>query len=212
MFDAVVASSDLIIEEQMSIVNIYPLDNYAIQSKEAKYEKGLSSKDRMDRMAEQYGVQGMRRVVEAVLLTQLHGHPHVLVLQSGSTFFALPGGKISPGEDEIEGLKRKLNNKLGPPPDSQESVEWEIGDHIATWYRPQFDAHMYPYLPAHITKPKEVKKIFIVHLPEKCTFYHRSNKELRAIPLMDLYSNASKYGTVIASIPQVLSSITLTSA
>jgi hypothetical protein len=25
----------------------------------------------------------------------------------------------------------------------------------------------YPYLPAHITKPKEIKKLFLVHLPPK---------------------------------------------
>lgn len=27
---------------------------------------------------------------------------------------------------------------------------------------------MYPYVPPHVTKPKEQKKLFVVQLPEKC--------------------------------------------
>ena len=38
----------------------------------------------------------------------------VLLLQIGNTFFKLPGGRLKPGEDELEGLKRKLLSKLGP--------------------------------------------------------------------------------------------------
>ena len=29
---------------------------------------------------------------------------------------------------------------------------------------------MYPYLPAHVTRPKEVRKLFVVPLPEKGFF------------------------------------------
>ena len=36
--------------------------------------------------------------MEAVLLVHLHGHPHVLLLQVGNTFFKLPGGRLKPGE------------------------------------------------------------------------------------------------------------------
>ncbi len=59
-----------------------------------------------------------------------------------------PGDSLVPGEDEIEGLKTKLNQKLSPL--GLES-DWEIGELLATWYRPNFETFMYPYLPAHIT-------------------------------------------------------------
>lgn len=46
----------------------------------------------------------------------------------------------------------------------------QVGECVGTYWRPSFDANMYPYLPAHITKPKEVKRLFIVPLPERCYF------------------------------------------
>ncbi|CAI9759236.1 unnamed protein product [Fraxinus pennsylvanica] len=46
------------------------------------------------------------------LQVQEHNHPHILLLQIGNTFCKLPGGRLKPGENEIEGLKRKLSSKL----------------------------------------------------------------------------------------------------
>ena len=46
-----------------------------------------------------YAREGLRRSVEAVLVVHEHGHPHVLVLQMGASFFKLPGGRLRPGED-----------------------------------------------------------------------------------------------------------------
>ncbi|KAE8717465.1 hypothetical protein F3Y22_tig00110044pilonHSYRG00013 [Hibiscus syriacus] len=43
---------------------------------------------------------------------QEHNHPHILLLQIGNTFCKLPGGRLKPGENGIEGLKRKLTSKL----------------------------------------------------------------------------------------------------
>lgn len=51
---------------------------------------------------------------------------------------ARPGGRLRPGENEIDGLKRKLTSKLGS--DYKElQVDWEIGDLCAVWWRPNFD-------------------------------------------------------------------------
>jgi hypothetical protein len=49
--------------------------------------------------ARRFDQVGIRRSVEAVLLVNVHGHPHVLVLQLGGSFFKLPGGRLRPGED-----------------------------------------------------------------------------------------------------------------
>jgi cleavage and polyadenylation specificity factor subunit 5 len=95
--------------------------------------------------------------------------------------------------------------------------------------------HQYPYVPAHITKPREQKKLFLIQLPERCTsggagpvgilwvwaltprlppgFFHvPKNLKLMAVPLMDLYDNPKRYGALIASIPQVTSRINFTYA
>lgn len=48
-----------------------------------------------------YALEGIRRSVDAVLLVHAHNHPHILLLQLGSTFFKLPGGRLRPGEDGV---------------------------------------------------------------------------------------------------------------
>ncbi len=125
-----------------------------------------------------------------------------------------PGDYLKPGEDEVDGLKRRLDERLAPPTDSRQfnsshgvDNDWEIGDCLAQWWRPNFETFMvrrfdilppssyltlplstllfrfvlllyisfytgytqYPFIPAHITKPKECKKLFLVQMPERST-------------------------------------------
>jgi hypothetical protein len=47
---------------------------------------------------------------------------------------------------------------------------FQVGECVATWVRPHFEELLYPYTPPHVTRPKETKRIFVVHLPEKCYF------------------------------------------
>ncbi len=37
-------------------------------------------------------------------------------------------------------------------------------------HRPNFETIFYPYLPPHITRPKECRKMFIIPLPDKAVF------------------------------------------
>jgi hypothetical protein len=69
--------------------------------------------------------------------------PHI------SPRFRRPGDYLKPGEDEIEGLKRRLDDRLAPPTDSRQfnashgvGNEWEIGDCLAQWWRPNFETFM----------------------------------------------------------------------
>ncbi|PKI45416.1 hypothetical protein CRG98_034221 [Punica granatum] len=80
-----------------------------------------------------------------------------------------------------------------------------IGECVAIWWRPNFETVMYPYCPPHITKPKECKKLFIVHLSERDYFAVPKNLKLLAVPLFELYDNVHRYGPVISTIPQQLS-------
>ncbi|XP_036296273.1 cleavage and polyadenylation specificity factor subunit 5 isoform X1 [Pipistrellus kuhlii] len=146
-------------------INLYPLTNYTFGTKEPLYEKDSSVAARFQRMREEFDKIGMRRTVEGVLIVHEHRLPHVLLLQLGTTFFKLPGGELNPGEDEVEGLKRLMTEILG----RQDGVlqDWVIDDCIGNWWRPNFEPPQYPYIPAHITKPKEHKKLFLVQLQEK---------------------------------------------
>src|SRR5579859_8108862 len=45
--------------------------------------------------------------------------------------------------------------------------EWHIGDCVAQWWRPNFETFMYPFIPAHVTRPKECKKMYLIQLPKK---------------------------------------------
>ncbi|KAG5629325.1 hypothetical protein H5410_001042, partial [Solanum commersonii] len=158
-----------------AIVNTYPLSSYTFGTKEHKMEKDTSVADRLARMKVNYMKEGVRTSVEGILLVQEHNHPHILLLQIGNTFCKLPGGRLKPGENEIEGLKRKLSSKLAANP------------------------------PANQPNWKECKKLYLVHLSEREYFAVPKNLKLLAVPLFELYDNVQRYGPVISTIPQQLS-------
>lgn len=185
-------------------INLYPLTNYTFGTKEPLFEKDSSVPARFRRMREEFEKYGMRRSAEGVLLVHEHGLPHVLLLQLGTTFFKLPGGELDPGEDEIEGLKRLMTEILGRQ-DGVQQTDWIIEDTVGNWWRPNFEPPQYPYVPPHITKPKEHRKLYMVQLPEKALFAVPKNYKLVAAPLFELYDNAQGYGPIISSLPQALS-------
>lgn len=91
--------------------NLYALENYTFGTKQAIYEKDSTVAGRMERMkkvascqrhtcfvfsmlcalmgVQMYEVEGMRRTVEGILLVHNHGHPHILLMQLGNTFFKM---------------------------------------------------------------------------------------------------------------------------
>ncbi|XP_015967159.1 pre-mRNA cleavage factor Im 25 kDa subunit 2-like [Arachis duranensis] len=105
---------------------------------------------------------------------------------------------------EIEGLKRKLTNKLGP---SLENLvpAWQIGECVAIWWRPNFKTYMYSYCPPHITKPKECRVLYMVQLSDRGYFEVPGDLALLAVPMFQLCDNVQKYGSINSSIPQQLS-------
>lgn len=82
---------------------------------------------------------------------------------------------------------------------------------------------MYPFIPAHATRPKECKKLYFIQLPassmsilvEKriATVADRmtevlsvpKNMKLLAVPLFELYDNTQRYGPQLSAIPHLLS-------
>lgn len=71
----------------------------------------------------------------------------------------------------MDGFIQRLDARLAPAPASDgsgpASEPWDIGDVLAQWWRPNFETFMYPFLPPHITRPKECKKLYLLNLPER---------------------------------------------
>jgi cleavage and polyadenylation specificity factor subunit 5 len=166
------------------------------------------------------------------------------MLQIANAFFKLPGDYLKPGEDEVTGMRDRMNQILAPNTEYGVAGEadWEIGDCIAQWWRPNFETFMvslpfsifqtitdfvvskYPYVPAHIAKPKECKSLYMITLPERSKRFLfiglrmivadfastvvlsvPKNMKLLAIPLFELYDNSVRYGPQLAAIPHLLS-------
>ncbi|KAK4792850.1 hypothetical protein SAY86_023285 [Trapa natans] len=107
------------------VLDIYPLSGYYFGSKEAVVLRNETSAERVLRMKSNHAARGMRTSVEAILMVELFKHPHLLLLQIKNSIFKLPGGRLRPGESEIEGLQRKLSRKLSVA-DSSDKKEWEV--------------------------------------------------------------------------------------
>lgn len=139
---------------------------------------------------------------------------------------ARPGDYLRAEDDEIEGFKARLNERLAPVGTqfTGEGVndEWQVGDTLAQWWRPNFETFMYPFIPAHVTRPKECKKLYFIQLPRSSTSpfsYHYQiytnaipevlsvpkNMKLLAVPLFELYDNTARYGPQLSAIPHLLS-------
>lgn len=188
-------------------IYLHPLESYIFGTKKPLFERDSSVPARFQRMEEEFAIHGMRRSVEAVLLVHQHKVPHVLLLQLGTTFFKLPGGELAIGESESEGVRRLINEMLGhdiPPGAENIADHWQVADVIGNWWRPNFETHQYPYIPAHITKPKEHKKLLLIQLPDTARFVVPKNYRLVAAPIFELFDNTQGYGHIIASIPQML--------
>ncbi|CAF9942991.1 MAG: hypothetical protein ALECFALPRED_010362 [Alectoria fallacina] len=194
---------------QPPTIRLFPLSNYTFGTKEHQPEEDPSVLARLKRLEEHYDSHGMRRTCEGILVCHEHNHPHILMLQIANAFFKLPGDYLHADEDEIEGFKSRLNERLAPSGTqfSGEGVndEWQIADTLAQWWRPNFETFMYPFLPPHVTRPKECKKLYFIQLPKSKVLSVPKNMKLLAVPLFELYDNTARYGPQLSAIPHLLS-------
>lgn len=165
-------------------------------------ERDETRVDKIERLRNLFSTSGTVNSVRAIVLVHIHSHPHVLLLEKNSTkATVIPGGLLTPGEDDETGLQRLLQKKMCLVEGS-----YEIGEMIATWYRPQFTNHLYPYLPVHVTMPKEIERWYIVSLPEKGSIAISPKYRLCAVPFYDLQEyDTTKFGNQIGNIPLLVS-------
>ncbi|XP_051149422.1 pre-mRNA cleavage factor Im 25 kDa subunit 1-like [Andrographis paniculata] len=185
-------------------LDVYPLSCYYFGSKESVPVKEETVVDRVARMRANYDAHGMRNSVAAVIVVELFKHPHLLLLQLRNTIYKLPGGRLRPGESDVDGLKRKLSSKLSAG-EGTRGPDWEVGECLGIWWRPDFESLLCPHLPPNIKKPKECTKLFLVKLPESRRFVVPKNLRLLAVPLCQLHNNEETYGSIISGVPQLLS-------
>ena len=179
------------------LINLYPLSNYTFGTKDPQYEKDRTVESRFSRLREDYEQAGLRRSVDGVVLVHEHNLPHILLLQlgkdnthiytcvsrdgllisgpspSGTTFFKLPSGELQPGENEIEGVQRIVNNILGK--DDTPANTWVVEDTVGNWWRPNFESSQYPYIPSHCTHPK-VSLLLVNSLLLIINHYYRNTR------------------------------------
>ncbi|KAL9054055.1 MAG: hypothetical protein Q9162_004384 [Coniocarpon cinnabarinum] len=127
-------------------------------------------------------------------------------VQHGSHNFR-PGDYLRAEDDEISGFKKRLNERLGPANSQSDDAnsDWDIAETLAQWWRPNFETFMYPFIPAHITRPKECKKLYLIQLPSSKVLSVPKNMKLLAVPLFELYDNSGRYGPQLSAIPHLLS-------
>ncbi|KAL7902420.1 nucleotide hydrolase domain-containing protein [Trichoderma sp. TUCIM 5745] len=189
-------------------VTLYPLSNYTFGVKETQPEEDPSVIARLKRLEEHFSEHGMRRTCEGILVCHEHNHPHILMLQIANAFFKLPGDYLKPEDDEVEGFKARLDERLAPVGrlgEGEEAGDWEVGECLAQWWRPNFETFMYPFVPAHVTRPKECKKFYFIQLPKSKVLSVPKNMKLLAVPLFELYDNTARYGPQLSAIPHILS-------
>jgi cleavage and polyadenylation specificity factor subunit 5 len=192
----------------MIALPLFDLDEYTMgYSEELEEVPDTPPKPhRLVRLREYVKDQGSVRSVRAIILVHVHNHPYVLLLQrrkssEGSAQFVLPGGRLNPGEDDESGLQRLLNKKLRLVDGAYDFNEGLI----ATWYRPQFTDVLFPYLPVHITTPKETEFWDFVKLPEKGRLRIDPKYELSPVSFYDLEDGRLNHGKLLQGIPLLVS-------
>lgn len=129
--------------DDVASMDIYDLSNYTFgkknQESKSRVMQLLSKTQMQDALRKKYEERGMRRSVGGVILVHSHNFPHVLLLQrsDGKGEYALPGGRLRPGESDEEGLRRKLSAKLKPAGQAtgDEDQELDIGERSTISYR-----------------------------------------------------------------------------
>ena len=100
-----------------------------------------------------------------------------------------PGDYLKPGEDEIEGLKKRLDERLAPPTDSRQfnashgvDNDWEIGDCLAQWWRPNFETFMVRVLCGLSWRFVRVLSVFAFAVSVHSCAYNEAEGVQEAVP------------------------------
>lgn len=131
---------------------------------------------------------GTRRYFQFLILVAGEKEPIVLLFKDKQQNF-VPGGYLDPDETEEQGAKRLLH-ELFDNKDEQPNPtdDFSLGEVVGRWWRTDLSPNVYPYLPRHVTRPKELIKVMVVNLPKNRNFaFPEVYKTLHPYLLVDLY-------------------------
>lgn len=148
---------------------VYPESNYSFESDIALGSKwGSGDADAFfAKRQDAYLREGTRRSVAAVFLVHRAEYSHVLLLlDQQQQKHSLVTFKYKTWQKPREVLQEKLlKHLIKPDPGSKrkwvaqqlagEGSEMEVGEFLGEWWRGEFDDELVPYLPPHVTRPKE---------------------------------------------------------
>eukprot|EP00042_Codosiga_hollandica_P032364 m.206141 g.206141 ORF g.206141 m.206141 type:complete len:206 (-) comp53886_c0_seq3:94-711(-) len=187
----------------MRTVAVYPRKHYTFLHTKPLFDDGARGEnDRMASLKQDFELSGPRQSIALVLVVLEHGHPHICMIHVRDNYSKLPEDKMKVGETDEEAVNRIMNEVVGA---EGGPYEWPIIDLLCTFYRPNFDKFMFPYLPPHVTRPKEVRRLFFVQLPDRGTLNVAHNLSLKTVPLSELLVSQATMGSVLASLPSLLS-------
>jgi cleavage and polyadenylation specificity factor subunit 5 len=146
-----------------------------------------------------------------VFITHIDGVLHLLVFKKTQGSESVPflfGGKLIEGESERDGLARHLQGFIMKDK-SSDSCEWKVGEVLTKLYRPEFDERVYPFVPPHVSRPKEEITLIQVVLPPKCVFALRESVSISAVAMHDILRSPGSFPFLISSLPVLISRFTL---
>ncbi|CDJ42354.1 mRNA cleavage factor-like protein, putative [Eimeria tenella] len=179
---------------------VFPESNYSFESDSTlgnKWGSG-SPEERFKKRQEAYLREGTRRSVAAVFLVHCAEYPHVLLLlDQQQQKHSLIMFKYKTWQKPKEVLQQKLSKYLIKPEQnskrkwvaqqlSTDGPDLEVGEFLGEWWRGEFDDDLVPYLPPHVTRPKERVRVHQVQLPHRCSFRIPVGFCLTVVPIFEL--------------------------
>ncbi|KAL8438579.1 hypothetical protein ACSSS7_000113 [Eimeria intestinalis] len=199
---------------------VYPESNYSFESDSTLGTKwGSGDPEKLfAKRQEAYLREGTRRSVAAVFLVHRAEYPHaLLLLDQQRQKYSLVMFKYKtwqrPREvlhDKLskyliksdQGSKRKWVAQLGG-----DAPEMEVGEFLGEWWRGDFDDELIPYLPPHVTRPKERVRVHQVQLAPRCSFRIPTGFCLTVVPVFDL--SPQRVGLAISGLCHLLARFTI---
>lgn len=171
---------------------LFPQDGYEVVTDDSVKGVSLCPYGNPEKRAVKFFKNGMRVTLVGVLMTHRWLTPHVLIFIKDNPDEKFPPDcglfsvKCNAGENPKMRLQNRLNTHLR---DSGFGVaECQVGEFLGSWWivGPNDQNNPSPYIPTHVTRPRENIRVYQILLPPECTFALPSNYTLKSISLPDL--------------------------
>lgn len=169
----------------------------AINDLEEADDQSINDIEKLRRL---FAEEGTIKSIRIILLAHDHNIPTVILLRHLITGkVTLPGGKVNNGENEEFAIRRILSTEFII------DREYDIVDHVATWYRPQFSEYLYPYMSAHVSTPKEIEKWYFVSIQEGSMIRIRTQHQPFVLSFQQIHNNIEFQEQTISFLPSIMS-------